>query len=213
MFSSRQRMSDDALQDRVVALETVIGNNMPRISVCEDSLSQMLARIEGLSERITNTEARIVYSPPAEPMAEIPSEALAAEPARPPATHRGEGTLPTEKPKGFLAKRPASVTIGEPMTVKNSYPSKFLDKRPEKNMETDSAPQIFPLSPSGSTAPASSTHIPTLPVPSEPPRQNDETGADTIKVPLELARQRRNELEALGATIYWSERLVSTGLN
>ena len=31
-------------------------------------------------------------------------------------------------------------------------------------------------------------------------------------VPLALARQRRNELEALGATIYWSERLVSTGL-
>ena len=32
-------------------------------------------------------------------------------------------------------------------------------------------------------------------------------------VPLELARHRRNELEAQGATIYWSERLVSTGLN
>ncbi|QNJ29787.1 hypothetical protein [Synechococcus sp. A15-24] len=32
-------------------------------------------------------------------------------------------------------------------------------------------------------------------------------------VPLELARHRRNELEAQGATIYWSERLVPTGLN
>ena len=32
-------------------------------------------------------------------------------------------------------------------------------------------------------------------------------------VPLELARHRRNELEAQGATIYWSERLVSTGLS
>ena len=32
-------------------------------------------------------------------------------------------------------------------------------------------------------------------------------------VPLEHARHRRNELEAQGATIYWSERLVSTGLS
>ena len=32
-------------------------------------------------------------------------------------------------------------------------------------------------------------------------------------VPLALARHRRNELEAPGATIYWSERLVSIGLS
>ncbi len=32
-------------------------------------------------------------------------------------------------------------------------------------------------------------------------------------VPLELARHRRTELEAQGATIYWSERLAPTGLS
>lgn len=31
-------------------------------------------------------------------------------------------------------------------------------------------------------------------------------------VPLSLARHRRNELEAQGATVYWSERLVPSAL-
>ncbi|MBL6803123.1 MAG: hypothetical protein ISQ52_08515 [Synechococcus sp. BS307-5m-G38] len=31
-------------------------------------------------------------------------------------------------------------------------------------------------------------------------------------VPLSVARHRRNELEAQGATVYWSERLVPRGL-
>ena len=31
-------------------------------------------------------------------------------------------------------------------------------------------------------------------------------------VPLTKARHRRNELEAQGATVYWSERLVPTSV-
>ena len=88
---SRQRVAEETLLDRIVSLENVVGMNLPRISVCENNLSTLFAKIEGVAERVANAEARIPLSDPlVEPMAtDVPSEHSASpEPTRATAPHR-----------------------------------------------------------------------------------------------------------------------------
>ena len=44
MFGARTRSDEDNLVDRLVAVEHVVGNNIPRLSVCENNLSELFAK-------------------------------------------------------------------------------------------------------------------------------------------------------------------------